>query len=210
MSTEIERPQRPRLTFPYWLALIFFLVTLGSAITLGGQFVLSPDYRAERLVYGGITVAIAVLIWLSILGSTRRFRKRDFAGPIQTVRGADSPFQVITSLVLLGVAAWLGYSVTIPLVGHALADQRTVTYDFTLAGMPEAPRRGCAKVRATQDVFGDTTICIPEDLLEGGTVPQTLRVSGSRSGFGFWPERFEIPGADGPVRKVAPLKDEGA
>src|SRR5690348_12339900 len=140
--SEIERPQRPRLSFPYWLALIAFLITLTSAILLGGQFILSPDYRESRLIYGGVTLAVAVLIWLWILGSTRRYRKRDFTGPIQTVRGADSPFQVITSLVLLAVGAWLAYTVTIPFVGHALADQRTVSYDFALAGTPEAPRRG--------------------------------------------------------------------
>jgi hypothetical protein len=84
-----------------------------------------------------------------------------------------------------------------------------VGYDFTLAGTPEAPRRGCAKVRATQDLFGDTTICVPEDLLAEGTVPAALRLTGSRSEFGFWPEHYEIPGADGPTRKVAPLKDIG-
>ena len=208
MSAEIERPPRPRLTFPYWLALILFLVTLASAILLGGQFILSPDYREHRLVYGGVTVAVALLLWLWVLGSTRRFRKREFAGPIQTVRGADSPFQPITSLVLLGVAAWLGYSVTIPMVGHALADQRTVGYDFALAGAPEAPRRGCAKVSATQDYFGETTICVPEDLLVAGAPPPpALRLTGRRSDFGFWPERYEIPSADGPVRKVAPAKD---
>ena len=60
--SEIERPKRPRLTFPYWLALIAFLVTLSSAILLGGQFILAPDYRESRLVYGGVTLAIAVLI----------------------------------------------------------------------------------------------------------------------------------------------------
>lgn len=209
MSTEIERPQRPRLTFPYWLALILFIITLASAILLGGQFVLSPEYRAELLLYGGITVAVALFLWLWVLGSTRRFRKREFDGPIQTVRGADSPFQPITSLVLLTVAAWLGYSTTIPMVGHALADQRTAGYDFAVTGTPEAPRRGCAKVRATQDDFGDTTICIPETLLAEGAAPAALRVTGRRSDFGFWPERYEIPAADGPVRKAAPTKDPG-
>jgi len=207
MSSEIERPQRPRLTFPYWLALILFVVTLASAILLGGQFILSPDYRENRLVYGGVTVAVALLLWLWVLGSTRRFRKREFAGPIQTVRGADSPFQPITSLVLLGVAAWLAYSVTIPFVGHAFADQRTVAYDFTLAGTPEPPRRGCAKTLAREDTFGDATICVPEDLVAAGTIPAALRVTGRRSDFGFWPERFAIPSSDGPVRKTAPLKN---
>lgn len=208
MSAEIERPQRPRLTFPYWLALILFLVTLGSSIILGGQFVLSPDYRDERLLFGGVTVGVALLVWLWILGSTRRFRKRDFTGPIQTVRGADSPFQVITSLVLLSVAAWLGYTVTIPMAAHALSDQRTVSYDFALAGTPEAPRRGCAKVRATQEYYGGTTLCVPEDLVPaGGTLPAALRLTGRRSDFGFWPETYEVAGAAGPVRKIAPAKN---
>lgn len=207
MSNDIERPQRPRITFPYWLALILFLITLASAILLGGQFLLSPEYRADRLLYGGITVAVALLLWLWVLGSTRRFRKREFAGPIQTVRGADSPFQPITSLILLGVAAWLGYSTAIPIVGHALADQHTVAYNFALVGTPDAPRRGCAKARATQAFFGETTLCVPEGLLAEGAVPVALRVTGRSSGFGFWPERFQIPTADGPVRKAAPLKD---
>lgn len=210
MASEIERPQRPRLSFPYWLALILFIVTLASAVLLGGQFVLSPDYRAERLLYGGVTVGIAILLWLWILGSTRRFRKRDFTGPIQTVRGADSPFQVITSLVLLGVAAWLGYSVTIPFIGHALADQRTVSVDFAVTGTPEAPKRGCAKVRATEAYFGDTVICVPEALIVDGAAPAALRLSGRRSEFGFWPERFEIPSADSRTRKSVRVKDQGA
>jgi hypothetical protein len=206
--SEIERPQRARLSFPYWLALILFLVTLGSAIALGGQFVLSPDYRADRLLYGGITVGVAFVLWLWILGSTRRFRKRDFAGPIQTVRGADSPFQVITSLLLLSVATWLGYTVTIPMAAHALSDQRTVSYDFALTGTPAAPRGGCARVSASQDFYGETTICVPPDLVPAGaTTPPALRLTGRRSDFGFWPERFEVANARGPVRKVVPDKD---
>jgi hypothetical protein len=208
MSAEIERPQRPRLTFPYWLALILFLVTLASAILLGGQFILSPEYREARMVYGGVTVATALLLWLWVLGSTRRFRKREFAGPIQTVRGADSPFQPITALVFLAIAAYLAYSITIPIVGHALADQRTVGYDFAIAGEPDAPRRGCAKVKATQDFYGETTICVPDDILVAGTPPPpALRLTGRRSEFGFWPERYEVASSEGPVRKVAPAKD---
>ena len=208
MSAEIERPQRPSLTFPYWLALLLFLGTLASAILLGGQFVLSPEYREQRLIYGGTTLAIALLLWLWVLGSTRRFRKREFAGPIQTVRGADSPFQPISALVFLAIAAYLAYSVTIPMVGHALADQRTTGYDFALAGEPDPPRGGCAKVKATQDYYGETIICVPEHLLlTGAPFPPALRLTGGRSEFGFWPERFEVASSEGPVRKVAPAKD---
>jgi hypothetical protein len=209
MSAEIERPSRPRLTFPYWLALVLFVITLASAILLGGQFILAPDYRDHRLLYGGTTAAVAIILWLWILGSTRRYRVRTFTGPIQTVRGADSPFQPITSLLFLAVAAWLGYTVTIPFVGHALADQRTMTYVFAPAGTPETPRRGCAKTRTTQDYYGDAILCVPEDLLTDGVVPASLRITGRRSDFGFWPERFEIGGAEGPVRKATPLKDPG-
>ena len=115
-------------------------------------------------------MAVAFLLWLWVLGSTRRFRKREFAGPIQTVRGADSPFQPITSLVFLAIAAWLAYSVTIPMVGHALADQRTVGYDFAIAGSPMRRAAAAQKCSATQDYFGETTICVPEDILAAGAV----------------------------------------
>jgi hypothetical protein len=208
--SEIERPQRPRLSFPYWLALIVFAITLADAVFLGGRFILSPAYRDDRLIYGGVAFGIALLLWLWVVGSTSRYRKRDFTGPIQTVRGADSPFQPITAFVILAAAGWLAYSSTIPKLGHALADQRTVGYDFILAGTPETPRRGCAKVRVTEDYFGDATLCVPENLVIADAPLEALYVTGRRSDFGFWPEEYEVAfPQDGPAettRKVAPVK----
>ena len=158
MSADIERPSRPRLTFPYWLALILFLITLASAIVLGGQFVLSPDYRDHRLIYGGVTVAIALLIWLWILGSTRRFRKRDFTGPIQTVRGGLA--------YLRWLLAYFQGNVTLVAAAYNAGEGAVNRY----RGMPPYPETR-AYVRRVQRLFAgerhpyDSGLVLPSPIL---------------------------------------------
>ena len=107
----------------------------------------------------------------------------------------------ISVVSLVAVASLAGLSQT-QAPGTADADS-----DFL--ALVQSVRGAAEGARATQDAFGDTTLCVPENLLADGAIPVALRVTGRRSDFGFWPERYELPTADGPVRKAAPLKDVG-
>lgn len=191
MIDDADRPTRPRLTVPFWLSLLLFVATSMDVALLRGVFVATKAYRQDPTYYGIVVVA-AALIWLWVVGATRRYRQRDFEGPVQTVRGRDSAAQPVLAAILLIVAAFNAHGSTVPKLVHVMADQRTTTLLFETTGAPQARGEDCALVPATNFTTGPGTLCVPDAVLADG-VPAALDVTGRISSTGFW------------VRDIAPL-----
>lgn len=179
------------MSFPFWVAIVLTIAIVAFAWPFAGKFIVATEYREDRVFLWSV-IGVGVVLWLWIVLATRT-RRRAFDGPIETIRGTDTPVQPVIALPLIVFACVVAYQVALPMLLHALADHDRHSYAFALTGSPATAKNGCSRVDAESDEIGKATLCIPDDILaESETPPGAALVEVDRSPFGYWPMDFRV------------------
>lgn len=200
-----EERARGGLSGSFLLVVLIFIAVVVDVWFFSEGFIVSNDWRANRGVWSGAVLVIAVLLWWMVLNAARRREvapSSDVA--VEVVRGANWAFQPIVAFLLLFAASAILLSHTLPKYVHRLDDTERATVPFVIAEAPGPERRGCRPARATSPEFGAVTLCLPDRVASGLSADATVYVSGSRSRFGLDPQVYALQGPATPTPTPTP------